>query len=99
MNKNSLTDDSCSSICKSLSRSSTLNDARFAVLIDEPFDDIGTSSSTGRLARLGYPADIAIDESVVRLFDALADETAGFSGFKTKKKELGILVERNRDST
>jgi hypothetical protein len=76
-----LTDDSCSSICKSLSRSLLLNAARLAVLIDGPLDGIGTSSNIGRLARFGYPADIAVAVSVVRLFvKVLAAETEGFSG-------------------
>jgi hypothetical protein len=76
-----LTDDSCSSICKSLSRSVLLIAARLAVLIDGPLDDIGTSSNIGRLARFGYPADIAAAASVVRLFvKVLAAETEGFSG-------------------
>jgi hypothetical protein len=80
---NILTDDSCSSICKSLSRSSILNDERFVLLIDEPFDGIGTSSNIGRLARFGNPATVDIAPSVVRLFvEVLADETAGFSGLK-----------------
>jgi hypothetical protein len=78
---NILTDDSCSSICKSLSRSSVLNDARFVLLIDAPFDDMGTSSNIGRLARLGYPTADAIPPSVVRLFpETLAAGTEGFSG-------------------
>ena len=32
-----------------------LNDARLVLLIDEPFDDMDTSSNIGRFARLGNP--------------------------------------------
>lgn len=76
-----LTDVSCSSICKSLSRSLMLNDARLVLFIAELLEDVGTSSSIGRLARLGNPANAPIPPSVVRLFvEVLAPETAGFSG-------------------
>ncbi|CAF4283093.1 unnamed protein product [Rotaria sp. Silwood2] len=58
-----------------------LNDAKFVLEIDEPFDDMGTSSKIGRLTRLGYPATIVNVASVVRLFvELLADETEGLAG-------------------
>jgi hypothetical protein len=95
---NILTDDSCSSICKSLSRSSVLNDAKLVLLIDEPLDGMGTSSNIGRLARLGRPAVAAIPASVPRLFpEALADVKEGFSGCKSRrikdlsKKKVSII--------
>ena len=76
-----LTDVSCSSICKSLSRSLILNDARLVLFIAELLEDVGTSSSIGRLVRLGNPASPPIAPSVVRLFvEVLAPGTAGFSG-------------------
>jgi hypothetical protein len=51
------------------------------LLIEGPLDGIDTSSNIGRLARFGYPADIAAAPSVVRLFvKVLAAGTEGFSG-------------------